>query len=68
MDLQLILDAGKVIDYMSKYVTKTETKMTRSIANLVRNILKQTIEDGMNVQAALKKTMSKLLGERIMSK
>ena len=49
IDFQLILDAGKVVDYMTKYVTKVETAMTKGIAAMIRNILRTTIEDGMSV-------------------
>ena len=53
---------------MTKYVTKPEISMTKGIAAMIRNILKGTIEDGLNVQAALKRSMAKLLGERMMCK
>ena len=68
MDMRLIVDAGKVVDYMTKYVTKTEMRMSRRTALMVQKILEQAIDDGQSVQAALKRTMAKLLGERVVCK
>ena len=68
IDLQVIFDNGKVDNYLTKYVTKPEISMTKGIAAMIRNILKGTIEDGLSVQAALKRSMAKLLGERMMCK
>ena len=53
---------------MTKYVTKPEISMTKGIAAMIRNILKGTIEDRFSVQAALKLSMAKLLGETIICK
>jgi hypothetical protein len=68
VDFRLTLDLGKIIDYMTKYVTKAESPMSSSAASLVRSILESTIHAGGEVQTALKRTMGKLIGERTISK
>ena len=68
VDFQLVLDVGKVINFMAKYVTKAEDSVTKGAASLIRSVLKKTIDEGLTVQAALKRTMSKLIGERMMGK
>ena len=68
VDFQLIIDSGKVVRYMTKYVTKAESSMTKGIAAMIRNIMRNTIREGLSVQAALKRTMAKLLDERMISK
>ena len=66
LDMQLVLDAGKVVEYMTKYVTKPESGMSKGASRLIRNVF-QTAEDGQGVTSTLKRTMGKLLGERVMS-
>ena len=68
MDMQLTIDLGKVVGYMTKYVTKTEASMTRGARRMVNRILQNTVDEGQSVEHALKKTMGKLLGERTQSK
>ena len=68
IDFQLIADETKVILCVTKCVTKTEATMSKGIAAMIRKILNKTIADGLSVQAALKRAMAKLLGERMMSK
>ena len=66
MDMQLTIDLGKVIGYMTKYVTKSEASMTRGAQRMVARILCKTMEDGRSVHSALKRAMGGLLGERTM--
>jgi hypothetical protein len=68
MDFRLTLDFGKVIGYMTKYVTKQESISKAGTQPMIRNILNQSIESGKPVHHALKKTMGKLNGERMMSR
>ena len=49
IDFQLIVDIKKVLRYMTKYVTKCESTMTKGIAAMMRNILRKTIADGLSV-------------------
>ena len=49
IDFQLIIDIEKLLRYITKYVTKVEKNMTKGIAAMIRNILKKTIELGLNV-------------------
>jgi hypothetical protein len=68
MDFRLTLDFDKVIGCMTKYVTKQESISKAGTQRMIRNILNQTIKDGKPVHHALKKTMGKLNGERMMSR
>ena len=68
MDIQLTIDIGKVVGYMTKYVTKTEASMTKGARRMVTRILESTVDEGQSVGCALKKVMGKLLGERTRSK
>ena len=69
MDWQLILDSGLVIEYMTKYVTKSDFSTSYACNRFMRNLFTQTVEqEGRNVHCFLRKTMSKMLGERTMSK
>jgi hypothetical protein len=68
MDMQLTIDLGKVIGYMTKYVTKSEASLTKGAARMMMRVLTKSIEEGHTAQHALKKGMQKLMGERTMSK
>jgi hypothetical protein len=68
MDMRLTIDLGQIVSYMTKYVTKTESAMTPSARRMVRRIMQQGVDDGLAPQAILKKTMSKLMGERAIAK
>jgi len=69
IDWQLVLDPGLVIDYMTKYVTKSELATTKTAARLIHSILTRTVtDDGMYVQSFLRRIMNKLLGDRMLSK
>ena len=67
MDMQLIVDSGKVVDYMTKYVTKTEAASTKTITRMMRKLLKSSTEEGLPISSVLKRTMGKLIGERTVS-
>ena len=64
MDMQLIVDCGKVVEYMTKYVTKTEAGSTKSILRMMKRISNSASEEGQPANSVLKKTMGKLIGER----
>ena len=69
MDFQLILDPGMVIDYMSKYVTKSDFSTNAACARLMKSLFDKTVtEEGRTTQSYLRRAMSKLLGDRMMSK
>jgi hypothetical protein len=67
IDIQLILDSGKVVQYMTKYVTKTEATSSKSIMRMMKKLLKSTIDDNLPTSRVLRKTMGKLIGERVIS-
>ena len=45
-DVQLVLDVGKVVDYMSKYVTKPEVSMTKGFQRAINKIVGQVCQMG----------------------
>ena len=67
-DFQLILDPGKVIQCMAKYVTKPEATHSRGISTMMKKVFEKNIEEGLNAQSSLKRSMSKLIGDRMLSK
>ena len=69
MDWQLILDSGMVIEYMTKYVTKSDFSISSSCNRFMKRLYTQTVEsEGRSVHTFLCRAMSKMLGERTMSK
>ena len=68
IDFQLIIDIEKVLHYITKYVIKTESNMSKSVASMICNILKKIVESRLSVQVVLKRVIAKLLGEHMMSK
>ena len=68
MDWQPILDPGMVIDYMTKYVTKSKLSTTALLNKLVKTVYSDNLAQGRSAQSFLRQSMSKMLGERTMSK
>eukprot|EP00957_Ditylum_brightwellii_P018599 1397606-Ditylum_brightwellii.AAC.1 len=68
MDIQLILDAGKLAKYITKYVTKPESDIPLSFGNMIRYILQNWLANGNNVQSTMILAISKLFGERMISR
>ena len=68
MDVQLTIDIGKILGYMTKYVSKSEASTTAGAQRMIRRVLKSATEQGQSVNQALRRTMGKLLGERTMTK
>eukprot|EP00957_Ditylum_brightwellii_P075902 5769177-Ditylum_brightwellii.AAC.1 len=68
MDIQLILDAGKVAEYMTKSVTEPESNMPLSFRNMIRYIIQNQLANDNNVQPTMRLAMSKLFGERMLSR
>ena len=67
-DVWLVVDLGKVIQYLTKYVTKPEKDMSVGMCHLIKTILYRIFNVGLSVKATLHKIMGKLIGLRIMSK
>ena len=67
IDIQIILDSGKVVEYMTKYVCKTEAASTKTILSMVKKIASSANEEGHPTTSVLQKTMGKLFGERDIS-
>ena len=65
IDVCLTIDIGKIISYMTKYVTKSEDSMTKGTSSLIQRVMAKQLEDNQSVHAVLRKAMGKLLGERM---
>ena len=68
MDFRLVIDAGKVVDYLTKYVSKPEVDHSRSFKMMIREIMLAPLKDGNSVKFTLKKAMGKIMGQRSISK
>jgi hypothetical protein len=68
-DWQLIVDIGKVADYMTKYVTKNETISTKNFSRMIARIMSMTSADGSQIDSIskLKRVMAKLQDQRQIS-
>ena len=62
-DMRLTIDFGKIIQYMTKYVTKSEASGPKAAQSMMRKIVSETRRVGASIQSALQKTMRKLIGE-----
>lgn len=65
-DVQLLVDVGKVADYMTKYVTKAEPMSADVVARMIDKLL----ESDQNTASTgiLKRVMSQVLGQRPISR
>ena len=69
MDWQLIIDPGMVLQYMAKYVTKSDNSQSKNSHRMIRNLFDKTVTDeGRSTQAFLRCVMSKFMQERVLSK
>eukprot|EP00957_Ditylum_brightwellii_P063626 4829812-Ditylum_brightwellii.AAC.1 len=68
MDIQLILDAGNVAEYMTKYVTRPDSDMPLSFRNMIRYTMQNQLAKGNNVQSTMRLAMSKCFGEIMLSR
>ena len=65
----MVLDPGVVFGYMTKYATKSDSATTKTAARLMGTLFTRTVTDeGRSVQSFLRRTMNKLMGDRMMSK
>ena len=67
IDFQIILDSGKVCEYMTKYVCKCEPSSIRMLLYMMRKISEKAMLDGQPMSSVLTRVMGKLFGERCMS-
>ena len=56
MDSQLVVDFVKVIDYMTKYVTKPEVEMSDNMNKMILQIINKSHVDGLTTKVILKKS------------
>jgi len=68
MDFRLVVDIGKVMEYLTKYVTKPEKTLTRGMDFIVRSIMRANVIERTDTLTTLRKVMGKLLGSRMISK
>jgi PIF1-like helicase/Helitron helicase-like domain at N-terminus len=67
-DMRLTIDLGKIIGYMTKYMTKAEMGNTKQTQKTMKAIVSQGLAQGQSTVQILRKQMGKLLGEQIKSK
>ena len=68
IDFQVVVDLGKVIAYLTKYLTKPDSDTSKGMFYVIKGILTRTLHRGKTVGNTSQKIMSKLLGLRLMSK
>ena len=65
---RLVVDLGKVINFLTKYVTEPEKNMSSGMCYLIRGILHRGLNGNLTMKQNLRKGMGRLIGSRIMSK
>ena len=55
IDFRLTVDVGKIVGYMTKYVTKPEASRTKGAQAMINRVLNSTVDEGQTVQAGLKR-------------
>ena len=61
MDWQLVLDLGLVLNYMTKYVTKSDMANNRAVHQLVKSVYRDTVTlQGRSTATFLRRSMGKL--------
>ena len=68
MDFQLVVDVNKVVSYMTKYVCKSEIEISKGLSKMVENVINVGHHTGLGTKGILKRVMTKLIGNRTMSK
>ena len=60
MDFRLIIDVGKVMGYMTKYVTKTESAPNNRSKRLLMSVFKRATKDNPTIDKILTRLMSQV--------
>ena len=68
MDMRIVVDVGKVVEYLTKYVTKTEKSLSKGMKYFIRNVVTKNLDDGQTALQTIKKVMNRLLGNRLISR
>ena len=68
VDMRLVCDVGKVVQYLTKYITKTEKNMTAGMRYLIKKVMLKSLDDGHSALHSIKKIMSRLMGNRVISR
>lgn len=66
IDMQLLVDVGKVADYMTKYVTKAEPMSSGIVSGMIEKVMHA--HPNTETQSILRRVMGKVLGERPISR
>jgi Helitron helicase-like domain at N-terminus/PIF1-like helicase len=67
IDVRLTIDVGKIVSYMTKYITKTECTYSASTRRHFSAMLRQAAFDQSDTVQVLKRFMTRLHGERTRS-
>ena len=58
VDMRIVLDVGKVVEYLTKYVTKTEKSFSKGMQYFVRHLVTRNLDEGLSYTQTIKKVMS----------
>ena len=67
-DFQLIVDVVKVIGYMTKYVTKADTQLSRGARKVFKEIVEMPNNNDQSIQTIIVRAMGKMLTKRTISR
>ena len=68
IDFQSVIDLGKAVNYLTKYVTKPDKDMSYGMHHTIKLLIHEHLNSGKSVKTVLQKIMGKLLGSRIVFK
>ena len=67
-DFRVVIDLGKFVAYLTKYVTKPKSDIIKGMIYIIKGVITQTLYRDESVENNLQKIIGKLLGSRQMSK
>jgi hypothetical protein len=67
-NLQLTINVSKIMNYMTKYMTKSEAKQTKGVQAMIHCVMCQALDEGKLTEYILQKMMAKLHGEPMILK
>ena len=68
IDFRLTIDVGKIVGYMTKYITKSDTSNNAKTDRFLTSTLKHHCNSNDSTTKILRKIMGKLMGSRAVSK
>ena len=59
IEFWMVVDLGKEIAYLTKYVTKPESDMSKGMCYVIKGVLTRTLQRGETIGNTLRKIMGK---------